>query len=342
MNAAVLISVIIPAFNRIEPLAQTLASVRLACATPGAPPTEIILVDDGSEPPLVEVLPGLAGDPLITVLRQPNQGSIVARLTGLAAAKGELVLFLDSDDLIAPKKLLLHAQALGAGAVTASYDDVGALIDPANPASAIRVTEVLAPATDLTELLLRIQPPPHGCIFRRDFLLRALANPVIAPDRTLDSVGDIWLYYNLSVHPGTVVKIDAPLSLIGVHDQERYSQAWERLGCSALRLVERFMAGTRQSPVPSVKHARLLAGETAFASWRRLPRDFSPEYRRRSLDLWRQAPHGPVGRLGGPLFRLLATLFGPVGAGHLLRLRNAPYSRSRTVDDAALARMLNP
>jgi len=340
MSTNTLISIIIPAFNRLGPLMQTLASARVACATLDAP-AEIILVDDGSEPPLIEAVPGIADDPLVTVLRQDNQGSIVARLTGLAAARGEFVLFLDSDDWIAPQKLLAHARALSVGSIDAAYDDVGVLENPADPHSPVRVAQVLAPAADLAELLLRVQPPPHGCIFRRDFLLRALARPLIEPDRTLDAVGDIWLYYNLAVHPGAVAKIDAPLSLIGVHDQERYSQSWERLGCSALRLVERFMVASLASTDRSVQRARLLAGEVAFSSWRRLPRDFSPEYQRRMLTLWREAPHGPIDRLGGPFFRALAKLFGPVNAGRLLRLRNASYAHSRTVDDATLARFLS-
>jgi glycosyltransferase involved in cell wall biosynthesis len=341
MNDPVLVSIIIPAFNRVAPLVQTLASARTACATLGAP-AEIILVDDGSEPPLVNVLPDLATDPLITVLRQPNQGSIIGRLTGLAAARGEFVLFLDSDDLIAPAKLLLHTRALRTNAADVSYDDIGALTDPADTSSPIRTTQALASAADLPDLLLRVQPPPHGCIFRRDYLREALACPIIASERSLDAVGDIWLYYNLAVHPAVSVKIDEPLSLIGVHDQERYSQSWERLGCAALRLAERFMAATSHLSDYSVLRARLLAGECAFDSWRRLPRGFAPEYRRRILNIWREAPHGPHARLGGPLFSALATLLGPVAAGGLLRLRNAPYARSRTVDDATLARLLNP
>jgi hypothetical protein len=328
-------TIVIPAYNRTGPLAATLASAVRTCHRLGER-AEIILVDDGSAPPLATLV---QADPLLRIISQPNQGSIVARATGLAAASGEFVLFLDSDDLVADEKLFRHVAALRQDrALVASYDDVGALGEPNSP---IRTTQHLAAASGLPELVLRVQPPPHGCVFRRDFLVRALARPIVAPDRALDAVGDVWLYYNLALFPGPVIKVDAPLSLIGVHDQERYSQSWERLGCGALHLVERFMTATAASTDPATIHARRLAGEVAFASWRRLPRDFSPEFSRRQLALWQQAPRGPLNRLGGPLFRTLAILLGPANAGRLLRLRNGSYARCRTVDAATLARLLS-
>ena len=52
-----------------------------------------------------------------------------------------------------------------------------------------------------------------------------------------------------------------------------------------------------------------------------------------------QAPDHERMQLGGPLFGALAHVIGYAVAGRLLRLRNAPYSRIRTVDDAELARL---
>jgi hypothetical protein len=338
---SIAVSIIIPAFNRVTPLVETLQSVRIACANL-EDQAEILLVDDGSMPPLIDQLPGIATDPLVKVLRQKNAGSIIARLTGLAEARGEFVLFLDSDDLIAPTKLCLHVQRLREGMAVATYDDVGAYISNAGSSPVIETRQTLPATSELNELMLRIQPLPHGCIFRRDFLQRALAQPVIKPHRSIDAVGDIWLFYNLSVFNETVAKIDAPLSLIGIHDQERYSQNWERLGCESLRLVEKFMQATAGNTARAVQQARQIAGEVAFKSWRQLPRKFSPEFQKRILKIWQQASRGHNARLGGPFFQALARFFGPVGAGRLLRLRNMPYSRCRTVDDDALGRLLNP
>jgi hypothetical protein len=196
----------------------------------------------------------------------------------------------------------------------------------------------LARADTVEELLIHVQPAPHSPVYRREYLLRALATPVLPPLRQCDAVGDIWLYYNLCIHPARIVKLDAPLTLIGEHEEARYSRHWERLGFAALGIAENFM---RLCPVTAATvNARRLVGERAFESWRRLPRGFSNQYCRRTLALWRAAPGHSQMRLGGPLFRFLASLFGYIGAGRILRLRNAPYSRIRTVDDAELASLL--
>lgn len=325
------VSIVIPAFNRIEPLHQTLKSALTAIRQLGEP-AEVLLIDDGSEPPLAPTLAGATDHERIRILRQPNSGSIVARQAGLQAALGEYVLFLDSDDLIAPEKLRAHVSELRATDADISYDDVGAATS--SPNQPVEVLRELPLVSTIEELVLRVQPLPHGPIYRRDYLLRALQHPVIPPLRECDAAGDVWLYYNLSIHPARLVKVAGPFSLIGVHEEGRYSQHWEKLGFAALGIMEAFM---RNCPVTlETEAARTMVGECAFNSWRRLPRGFLPAYNRRLLAIWRAAPHPERMQLGGPLFRLLATVFGRVGAGRLLRLRNASYASIRTLDDAAL------
>ena len=339
--ASPIVSVVIPAFNRVAPLQATLRSAERAVRRLSAP-AEILVVDDGSTPPLESRLAGVVDSALVRFTRQPNQGSIVARLTGLAAARGEFVLFLDSDDCVSEDKLRRHCETLAADpGLALTYDDVGASENPSDPASPVQLVSQLDHATDLPDLVLRVQPLPHGCVYRRPYLNRALARPVVAPRRDMDPSGDVWLYYNLSVHPASFAKIDGALTFVGVHDEGRYSQCWERLGVASLLLAERFMAATAASAAEeSVRRAREVAGECAFRSWRKLPRDFSPAYTDRLLAVWRSAPRGQLAQLGGPLFRTLATALGPVAAGRLLRLRNGDYASCRTLDDAALGRLL--
>lgn len=59
---------------------------------------EIILVDDGSTDGSGELADQLASLPTIRVIHQENRGLSGARNTGIAAAKGEYICFVDSDD----------------------------------------------------------------------------------------------------------------------------------------------------------------------------------------------------------------------------------------------------
>ncbi|HWA10693.1 MAG TPA: glycosyltransferase family 2 protein [Opitutaceae bacterium] len=328
------VSIIIPAYNRTGPLRATLASARQAIEHLGEP-AEIVLVDDGSEPPLAPILADEMRQGTVRLLRQQNQGSIVARNHGLREAAGEFVLFLDSDDLIAPGKLRRHVERLRATGADITYDNVGRYD---TTTGALQTTENPAVATGTEELVLQVQPAPHGPIYRRDYLRRALTPPLIPPLRKFDPVGDVWLYYNLCLFPGSVAKIDEPLTVIGQHDEERFSQHWERLGVASLKLMEAFSGLC--PPTEATRQARMLVGERAFNSWRRLPRGFSAEFCRRQLAVWRSAPDHSRMELGGPLFRALARVLGPVGAGHLLRRRNAPYDGIRTISDEELTRLL--
>lgn len=89
------ISLIIPAYNRGDLIAETIESA--LCQT--SPFCEIIVVDDGSTDNTQAVLAHYTGR--ITIIRTPNNGVQSARNTGIEAANTELVALCDSDDLLA-------------------------------------------------------------------------------------------------------------------------------------------------------------------------------------------------------------------------------------------------
>ena len=90
-----LVSIVMPVYNVETYLPQALDS--LLCQT--MKHFEIIAVDDGSTDRSLEILKEYAKkDCRIKVLTQKNQYAGVARNTGLEKARGEYVLFLDSDD----------------------------------------------------------------------------------------------------------------------------------------------------------------------------------------------------------------------------------------------------
>ena len=93
-------SIIVPVYNVQNYLA---ACVKSVAEQPGPRDWECILVDDGSTDTSGQICDVLAAEiPGLRVLHQQNGGLANARNTGLAAAKGEWVLFLDSDDAMAP------------------------------------------------------------------------------------------------------------------------------------------------------------------------------------------------------------------------------------------------
>src|SRR3954464_15397715 len=92
-NSELLVSAIIPTYNREHVVGRAVESaLRQTYAR-----TEVIVVDDGSTDRTLEAL-RVYGD-RITVITQKNGGPAAARNSGIRASNGQLIAFLDSDDL---------------------------------------------------------------------------------------------------------------------------------------------------------------------------------------------------------------------------------------------------
>ena len=94
-----LISIIIPFYNSEEFIERSLMS----CLTQSYSDIEIIMVDDGSTDKSSQIISVVSGgDSRVRVISQKNAGASAARNKGLDVARGEFVMFLDSDDWIDP------------------------------------------------------------------------------------------------------------------------------------------------------------------------------------------------------------------------------------------------
>lgn len=97
-----LVSVIIPAYNAAEFLAEAIDSA----LEQDYPNKEIIVVNDGSTDQTEKVLSDYGSR--IRYINQVNSGVAAARNTGLSAADGDYIAFLDADDIWLPGKLRMQ------------------------------------------------------------------------------------------------------------------------------------------------------------------------------------------------------------------------------------------
>jgi hypothetical protein len=98
MNNKPKVSVIIASYNHEEYIAATLASIERQTFQD----FEIILIDDGSaDNTVVNARKALSRAQIVV---QHNQGVVAARNRGIAMAQGEYLCFIDSDDVILPRR----------------------------------------------------------------------------------------------------------------------------------------------------------------------------------------------------------------------------------------------
>src|SRR5450432_2965429 len=88
------------------------------------PDLEIVIVLNNATDEAVEMATRLGADRRVKVIEMPAVTVAEARNTGVAAARGEWIAFLDDDDIWLPRKLeiqLAAARAVGAGIVTCNF-----------------------------------------------------------------------------------------------------------------------------------------------------------------------------------------------------------------------------
>lgn len=102
-----LVSILIPAFNAQEWIADTLHSA--IAQTWGR--KEIIVVDDGSTDRTLAIARQFESD-LVRVVTQENQGAAAARNKAFSLSRGDYIQWLDADDILAPDKIARQMDVL--------------------------------------------------------------------------------------------------------------------------------------------------------------------------------------------------------------------------------------
>jgi glycosyltransferase involved in cell wall biosynthesis len=182
--------------------------------------TEVIVVDDGSIDGSDAVIHGY-GDRVKAILKE-NGGQGSAFNAGFGASSGDAILFLDSDDLLAPTAVERAVAALASGAAKVHWplrqiEEHGRSTGRTVPAQEL-------PEGHLQDIVLRkgpaayLSPPTTGNAWSRGFLEHVFPLPEAdyrtCPDAYLTTLAPLF---------GRIARIDEPLGYCRVHATNEYN-----------------------------------------------------------------------------------------------------------------------
>ena len=192
-NNSPLVSVVLPTYGRPAFLPEAIESV----VSQTYDRIELVIVDDGSPDPIAPIVRDTNTEDLkLEIIRhETNRGASAARNTGIQRSTGELVAFLDDDDIWQDTKIeqqvrffFRSSNRLGVVYTGQEYIDQEG-----------RTTNVRTPTTsgDVTRALLTGDPVnPFSCVMVRTTVIRDAGTP----DERLPSWQDWEWYLRLSRH----------------------------------------------------------------------------------------------------------------------------------------------
>jgi hypothetical protein len=223
--SAPLVSIVITSYNYEHYLRATIDSA----LAQSYPRTEVIVVDDGSTDSSPAVIASY-GDAVTAILRE-NGGEAAASRSGLDASRGDIVLFLDSDDLLDADAVERLMREWRPNCVKGHF--YLRAIDGSGRPRGYRLPNIdFVPDAEVQQCLFRYgyypSPPTSGNAYARRFLLDVL------PESACDWLNGIDGYLNgLAPLHGRVVQVAAELGSYRVHS--RNMSAWTNLSLEKLR-----------------------------------------------------------------------------------------------------------
>lgn len=211
------ISTIIPAYNRADLIGETLRTI----LSQSRPPHEVIVVDDGSTDGTPDAVSAFGKD--VTLICQTNAGAGPARNAGFARSSGEIIHFMDSDDLCSLNFYEAAARRIEDGAdmtyapwLKTRFD--GSRLDP-EPIVLQQGPVPVDMQIDILALLIEWVTVFQPCLFRRELIKRA------GPYRhDLKPSEDTELLYRITAAAKAPVHVDDVLILYRVHPENQVSE----------------------------------------------------------------------------------------------------------------------
>ena len=205
------LTVLIPAFEA----ASTLSAAVESALGQTHPPAEILVVDDGSTDDTASVA-ALYGEP-VRLISKENGGTASARNLGIREAVGEVVAFLDADDLYRPTHLEEIARTLRDRPELAGAGTDAELRSP----SRTWRNGSFRPAHDRGDLY-GISSPVIFCALgiRRD-VLRELGEF----DSRFTILEDVEMYHRLICNGHLLGYVDSPSYIYNIHGESKSQRA---------------------------------------------------------------------------------------------------------------------
>lgn len=202
-----LISVVIPAHNTEKYLPEALESVRSQTFSD----YEILVVDDGSTDRTAEIA---ASYPDVLLFLQNKRGAAAARNTGIRAARGKYIAFLDADDVWLPSKLEKQAAHLLESPTAWTYTDAW-VFDARTRLTVCRIGEriCLQEGDILRSLLLRSFIPSATPVVKKVALVEA----GMFDEASARRIGEDWSLWLRIAERHKATLIDEPLAMIRIH-----------------------------------------------------------------------------------------------------------------------------
>jgi GT2 family glycosyltransferase len=187
MTDAPRVSVVIPTYNRAELLAESIESVLRQSYRD----LEVVVCDDGSTDDTAARVQAL--ESRVRYLGLPHTGRPGSpRNRGIEAARGELVAFLDDDDLWEPDKLARQIELMDRGGLSFVYTDRRLLFSDGSQSAPV-ATPALPGSDRFMDLVLQGQFPSVCTVLMQRSLLRQ----VNGFDETLETAEDLDLWLRL-------------------------------------------------------------------------------------------------------------------------------------------------
>ena len=264
------ISIVIPAYNAGAYLAETLNSVR----SQSLKPLEIIVVDDGSTDGTADLARSLGA----LVISQANSGVAVARNTGVQAARGEYIAYLDADDLWTADKLAVQfAALLACGRPAFSFSDFRVFDESGvhersglhrHPAF-LATVKTVATTTTRGDVFIAddgLRPVLPDCYLQPSTILARRADIIAAGgfDQTVKVSEDYEFFLRLfKVVPA--VGVMRPLMMYRRHSQQQ-TASYIKFRLAEFDIARRMAAAPERYPAGDVRHM----AETDFVRYYRL------------------------------------------------------------------------